>query len=255
MARRNRVFLICAVLMTALFVRLGVWQLHRLAERRVYNHVVASRLADAAMPLGAVPSDTAQNHYRRVRFSGTFDFAHEIVLIDRVRDGAPGVDLVTPVHPDSGELGDTAVLINRGWVYSPDGMSVDGARWREPAHVSGTGYVIEFEAWEGPAESPDHPGEFRWLDRAAIERSLGYPIAAYALVLEPDAQAATAATPATNGPRVPMRVPPPPLDEGPHLSYAIQWFSFALIALAGTAYALFIGPRQSHAPQWIIEPR
>jgi surfeit locus 1 family protein len=169
-----------------------------------------------------------------------------------VRDGAPGVDLVTPVHTDSGELGDTAVLVERGWVYSADGMSVDGARWREPARVSGTGYVIELAAWNGPAESPDHPREFRWLDRAAIQRVIGYPIANYAVVLEPNAAAAAVAP---DGPRAPVRIPPPALDEGPHLSYAIQWFSFALIAIAGTAYALFIGPRRGHAPQWIIEPR
>jgi cytochrome oxidase assembly protein ShyY1 len=29
------------------------------------------------------------------------------------------------------------------------------------------------------------------------------------------------------------RLTPPPLDEGPHLSYAIQWFAFAAIALIG----------------------
>jgi cytochrome oxidase assembly protein ShyY1 len=29
----------------------------------------------------------------------------------------------------------------------------------------------------------------------------------------------------------PRRVDPPGLDEGMHLSYAIQWFAFALIAL------------------------
>ena len=42
--------------------------------------------------------------------------------------------------------------------------------------------------------------------------------------------------------RVPQRVPTPPLDEGPHLSYAIQWFSFAAIALAGTVMAVFVMP-------------
>jgi cytochrome oxidase assembly protein ShyY1 len=32
----------------------------------------------------------------------------------------------------------------------------------------------------------------------------------------------------------PARVAPPALDDGPHLSYAIQWFSFAAIALVGS---------------------
>ena len=32
-------------------------------------------------------------------------------------------------------------------------------------------------------------------------------------------------------PRFPRRLDPPPLDDGPHLSYAIQWFAFSIIAL------------------------
>jgi surfeit locus 1 family protein len=256
MVRRNVVFLVAAAAMAGLFVCLGVWQVSRLGERRAYNHMVASRLAEAAIPLRAVPDDSAQNHYRRVRFSGTFDFAHEVVLTDRVRDGAPGVYLVTPLHPDSGELGDTAVLVERGWVYAPDGMSVDETRWQELAHVSGTGYVIELAPWRGPAELSDRPRAFRWLDRAAVERTVGYPIADYTIVLEPNpASPGTPRTAAADAPRVPIRVSPPALDDGPHLSYAIQWFSFALIAIVGTAYALFIGPKRGRAVQWVIEPR
>ncbi len=34
---------------------------------------------------------------------------------------------------------------------------------------------------------------------------------------------------------LPRVVPPPGLSEGPHLSYAIQWFTFATIALVGYA--------------------
>jgi cytochrome oxidase assembly protein ShyY1 len=34
-------------------------------------------------------------------------------------------------------------------------------------------------------------------------------------------------------PRFPIRLKPPELDEGPHFGYAIQWFSFASIAIIG----------------------
>jgi surfeit locus 1 family protein len=33
--------------------------------------------------------------------------------------------------------------------------------------------------------------------------------------------------------RLPVRQPAPALDPGPHLGYAIQWFSFAAIAITG----------------------
>jgi cytochrome oxidase assembly protein ShyY1 len=47
--------------------------------------------------------------------------------------------------------------------------------------------------------------------------------------------------PASHG-RIPPRVPPPPLDEGPHKSYAIQWFSFAIIAVVGMFFFLRVVP-------------
>jgi len=47
---------------------------------------------------------------------------------------------------------------------------------------------------------------------------------------------------------LPRRWPAPALDDGPHLSYAIQWFSFAIIVLAGTA-ALLRRPGRSRTTE------
>ena len=38
--------------------------------------------------------------------------------------------------------------------------------------------------------------------------------------------------------RPPVRVPRPVLDNGPHLSYAVQWFSFAVIGVIGLVVIL-----------------
>jgi len=247
-SRRNIVFLVASATMAVLCVRLGVWQLHRLAARRAYNGVVASRLAQAPLPLDQIPRDSAIDRYRRVRFAGTYDFGHEVVLVDRMRDGAPGVHLVTPLHPDGA---DTAVLVDRGWVYAPDAMSVDEERWREPVRVSGSGYLTAFAAGRGPAAlaTPTRLNEARWLDRGAVELRAGYPIASYIIVLDADGSGPASASPTadTSGARAgraPVRTPPPALDEGPHLSYAIQWFSFAVIAIVGPVWAVFVGPRR-----------
>ncbi|MGH7668030.1 MAG: SURF1 family protein, partial [Gemmatimonadaceae bacterium] len=45
---------------------------------------------------------------------------------------------------------------------------------------------------------------------------------------------------------VPLRIMPPPLDEGPFRSYAIQWFAFALISIGG---ATFIALKDREARQ------
>jgi surfeit locus 1 family protein len=222
--------------MAALFVRLGVWQLHRLSERRARNALVAARLAGSPIPWAALPRDSATAHYLRVRLSGTYDFDHQIVIVDRTRDGAPGVQLVTPLRPDSGLGGDTVVLVDRGWVYSPDGASIDQTQWVEPERVAATGYVQEFSPGRGPAVTrAEHPDRFRWLDPDAAAQRGGHPIFNSYVVLESESQ--------PRAPGVPVRLPAPALDDGPHANYAIQWFSFAAIALIGPALALYVIPR------------
>jgi len=234
---RALLFLGAAAVMAAVFIRLGVWQLQRLAERRTHNALVVERLASAPLPFVSLPRDSAAAHYRRARLSGTYDFAHEMLFVNRIRDGAPGAHLVTPVVLDAGTLGDTAVLVDRGWVYAPDGSTVDTTQWREPPHLEGSGYIQEFaRTGNFPAQVPGHPARLRWLDPAVITSAIGRPIAPYYLVLdtEPDLAAR----------HLPQRIPTPALDDGPHLSYAIQWFSFAAIAIAGALIAVFAPPRK-----------
>jgi len=238
MSRRNVLFLTLAVVAAAVCVRLGFWQLSRLGERRARNALVAARLVAAPVPLSALPSDTSALRFRRVRLVGRYDYAHEVALTNRTRNGSPGVFIVTPLRvPGS----DTAVLVNRGWAYSPDGASVDLARWREGDGASVLGYVEPFPPpRSGSIQPPDRPNALRWLSRAEMARRTGYPIAPFYLVqLEDSAgQGGPAGDAAGQGGGVPARLAPPPLDEGSHLSYAVQWFSFGAIALIGPWFFL-----------------
>ncbi len=212
--------------MAAIFIRMGVWQLHRLAERKERNALILARMTEPAVDLAALPRDTAQAKFRRVRLDGRYDYAHEIVLEYRERDGAPGVDIVTPLKLAGS---DTAVLINRGWVYSPDGATIDHARWREADSLVGTGRVHTLLTEPEPATSRNHPDRMRWVSPGAIAAWAGYPVRPYDVMLDGDT---------TPSPTHPVRFGQPVLDEGPHLSYAIQWFSFALIAIGGAGLAV-----------------
>ena len=241
LTRRTAVLLVASIVGAALFARLGIWQLDRLHQRRTRNQLVAGHINEPPVALTELPRDSGML-YRRVHVTGTYDFAHEIVLIDRVRDGAPGVQLITPVRADSGVGDDTLVLINRGWVYSPDGMSLDEAAWREDQRLDGIGYVQQLAAGRGvPDISAAHPNRMRWLDAQVVARFVGHPVMPYELVLLPGtgggARPTAEGTP-SGARRTPSRISPPPLDEGPHMSYAIQWFSFAAIALAGAGVAV-----------------
>jgi surfeit locus 1 family protein len=159
-----------------------------------------------------------------VEAHGRWDYEHEIVLRQQTFHGAPGVVLVTPLLLDGG---DRAVMVVRGFVPSPDGMTLpdSGAPEGAEGRVRGSTQVIPTRTDRG--RPLKHNGATTWarLDRAAISARVPVPVMDVYVVEE------------ETGPRdqFPRRVELPPLDDGPHLSYAIQWFAFATIAIGGAA--------------------
>jgi surfeit locus 1 family protein len=223
-SRRALSLLVFAAVVAAVCARLGVWQLDRLRQRRAENAAKLARLRAEPVSLDALPSDTAAMRYRRVRVAGRPDYAREVVLGNRSRDGSPGVNLLTPVRV-AGR--DTAVLVNRGWVYSPNAADVDLARWRDADSMDVVGYV------ELPSRRPGvarlGAGRvYNWLDPAQVARDVGYAVTPYYVVVP----AVAGERPAADRP---ARLGLPSVDEGPHESYAIQWFSFAAVAVVGAA--------------------
>ncbi|NJN82760.1 MAG: SURF1 family protein [Caldilineaceae bacterium] len=95
-------------------MRLGIWQLDRYAQRNEFNAKVVTRWRETPFDIVAnpLPSDLSGLEYRRVQADGRFDYAHQIVLKNQVRNDAPGVFLVTPLELADGR----AVLVARGWV-------------------------------------------------------------------------------------------------------------------------------------------
>lgn len=224
MSRRSLValFVLISAAAAALFVRLGFWQLSRLHERRAHNAVIAARLAEPSTTPAALPGDTGALHYRRVHVAGRADYAHEFVLMNRSRAGSPGVNVVTPVRVAGV---DRAVLVNRGWVYSPNSTDIDFGAWREPDSLDVQGWVEVPSRVPGPARLASSPRAFRWLDTTAVARDAGYAVTPYYVVLD----SLPGATPRDR----PVRLGRPSLDEGPHKSYAVQWFCFAGVAIIG----------------------
>jgi surfeit locus 1 family protein len=148
-------------------------------------------------------------------------------LAARTRQGSPGANIVTPLR-FAGT--DTAVLVNRGWVYAPDAMTVNFARWREPDSASVSGYLVAMETGtRSTVSAASHTRVVRHLDIDSLSARLPYPVFPFVLV---------AMEPATNADSVPARLPAPVLDEGPHMGYAIQWFAFALIGVVGGIFGV-----------------
>lgn len=215
-------FVVFGTVLAVVFIRLGFWQLSRLAERKAFNRELAARATTAPVPLSGLPRDTGAMHYRRVGINGVYDYSHQVLIANRTRNGSPGVQIVTPLRMTGN---DTAVLVTRGWVYAPDGMTIDPTRWQEPDTLAGDAFVENFTHGNGQPRLTQRNRSFRWLDQATIAKEFPYPIEPYRLILISGG--------GPRGPNVPPRVDVPPLDEGPHQNYAIQWFSFAAISIFG----------------------
>ena len=227
MSRRALGFILFAALICAGCIRLGFWQLDRLDQRRKLNAMLIERLGSELSSVRDVERDTATAAFRRANATGIYDFANEFSLAARTRQGSPGANIVTPLR-FAGT--DTAVLVNRGWVYAPDAMTVNFARWREPDSASVAGYLVRMETGKRSSVSAaSNARVVRHLDIDSLRARLPYPVLPLVLV---------AMEPPTNADNVPARLPAPVLDEGPHLGYAIQWFMFAAIGVVGGIFGV-----------------
>lgn len=212
--------LFVAVLGTA-FVNLGDWQLRRLHQRQQRN---VSTVANEQNPV--VPFDRVFTHpivdadqWQRVTASGTFDADHQFVLRYRSNDGADGYEVVTPLRTPAGN-----VLVDRGFVKLDQGQPIpDVAPTAPTGQVTVIGHVRRNEKGRSSATRPVN-GQMRLISTDAIAPTLPYPVVnGYIGLLSVD--------PPQTGGFVPIVLPE--ISDGPHFWYAVQWFMFAGIGLAG----------------------
>jgi surfeit locus 1 family protein len=238
-------------LVAALCVRFGFWQLDRLEQRRDLNAALVERADGPPLAQPDLLLDSAGIVFRAASIAGHYDHARSIVVPARSFHGAPGVHLLTPLLPEGRSW---AILVNRGWVPAPDGATIRIDELEPVAEATVAGILLPLPAPAGgksafitpmPAGQGDGRAGELWF--AENERDLRdafpYPIAAVQLQRAPVSP---------DDGRAPVALQPPPLDEGPHMGYAVQWFGFALIGIFGW-FALVL--RSRHGPSPIRGPR
>lgn len=235
MARRS--WFALTVVVAATCLALSAWQFGRRADRRAQN---AEALQGRTLPLVELgsPADTQPRNQRRVRIRGEFDSGREFILRGHLLMGAPGVQVVTPLRLAGS---DSAVLVNRGFVPAADGATPDAPVPGEPGEVVIEGIAIPVPDAEAGGQPAGPAGRESWrrLDLEAIRGRLPYPILDVYVLAAPDS--------GRSG--WPRRVPPPSLDEGPHLSYALQWLGIAGAVLGfGMFFVLGVGRREGPDP-------
>jgi surfeit locus 1 family protein len=239
MFTRQWILITILIIVAALVcVRLGIWQLDRLAETRAFNaHIYSVR---AMQPLNLPASDDLTTmEWRAVRLSGTYDFENQIAIRNQFNGGQFGYHLVTPLHLSDG----SAVLVDRGWIPA-DGNSTpaDWSKYDQPGQVALSGVIRLSEAnpplgaAADPTLTPDQTRLDFWIfiNVERIGKQIPYPILPVYVQLDPDPNRAD--------PPIPYQ-PTLDLSEGSHESYAYQWFSFATIFIVG--YVVYLNKQES----------
>ena len=225
MSQRTRLLLLLGLLVVvAVCARLGFWQVSRLRERRAANAAAAAALARPELDLNRTRE--APGARRRVRAAGRYDREHEVILRGQAYREQPGVTVVTPLRLEGR---DEAVLVVRGFVPAPDALRADVDSLAEPGRVEVRGTTLPLVARNDGGAPLERAGRVTWkqLD-PALRGRIPYPLLDVYIVQAPD----------SGLPPFPRRLTPPPLNDGPHLSYAIQWFAFATIAVVGGSVLL-----------------
>jgi surfeit locus 1 family protein len=217
-------------------MRLGFWQLSRLAEKKRLNADRRAALAAPPIALGdTIAADTLAGHV--VLVHGRYDNARHVLLAGRTHDGEPGVEVHTPLMLPGG----IAILVDRGWLGAEVPADAHPERSADPGERAVRGLVEILPRAAGATLRPVAGDSVTVLlglrlDPDTLAARFPYPVARFTIRELPGPQVG----------QVPLRTPPEPLDESMHLGYAVQWFAMAAI-VAGGSIALALRKRAGAA--------
>lgn len=218
---------------TAVCIRLGIWQLDRLEQRRAFNYQVETMRAAELLDLNqSTPEDIDSMEWRAVTVTGEYDFENQVALRNQYNDGVYGFHIITPLLYNGG-----AVLVNRGWIPAEsDSAPQDWRVYDEPGEVTITGQIRLGQgkpAFGGVADALPMDGTrlavWNNLDVETMSGQFSYPI--LDVFIQPNVDAGDAEPPIPYQPII-------ELTEGSHFGYALQWFTFATILFVGYPFFL-----------------
>ncbi|MDH5183504.1 MAG: SURF1 family protein [Gammaproteobacteria bacterium] len=219
--RPNGWLTVLTLLLIALFARLGVWQLDRAEEKQQVLSAYAQKMSLPRLELNNKNIETVES-YQRVVVNGQADAEHQILLDNKIHKGRVGFQVLLPVKISGSEKW---ILVNRGWLpmgqnrnVIPD-ISVDRSIQRFHGVVK-LPLGDEFKLGDGNLWDNNWPQLIQWLDVNEAATHLAYDMVPYILLQsEDDADAYI---------RDWKMIASSP-DKS--ISYAVQWFSFAIILL------------------------
>lgn len=227
--RRWAGYLALTILFAAVCSGLGVWQLARRAEALAEIAKVDTNFDATPVPIAdALPTlesfEEAQK-WLPVEVTGTYLTDEQLLVRNRPLNISPGFEVLTPLRLTDGSV----FIVDRGWV--PTGQNQDAPDVVPQAPSGQITVVARLKAGEPTLAGRTASGnQIATIDLTDVAKRVGEPAytGAYGLMASEDPAPAER----------PVAVTRPVRDEGPHLSYAFQWFVFGLLAFIGLGWAI-----------------
>lgn len=223
-------YLAVAVVFAVVCVLLSNWQVSRLEEKRLENSRVLANYENAPISLGdALASPGAwrdDQEWTPVEMTGSYLVEEQVLVRNRPRNGQPGFEVLTPLQLTDGSV----FVVDRGWLPTGNAQDLPDV---VPAPPTGE-VTVTARLKPGEPALPGRSaaeGQIATVELSQFENRINAPVytRAYGLM------ASETPPPAEDRPLPAFK---PELDEGSHLSYALQWIVFGLLGFAFLAYAI-----------------
>ena len=219
-------FILLTAAVVPAFIALGFWQWHRGEHRRdlwqQFEHSDVEAVEANAASLARLPVFT------RVRVAGQFDASRQFLLDNISHEGQPGYQVLTVLRLADG----SALLVNRGWLpFSGYRERLPDTGFAAPEVMRLTGRLSTLPVAgmaagrQAPALAGPWPRLTSFPSHADLEAARGEALLPPVLLLDAD-----------SGPGYLRDWRAPGISPERNFSYAFQWWSFALLAVA-----MFVG--------------
>ena len=212
------------VMVVAILVSLGQWQLERADEKRAILEQSKQNLQQPATLLPDTLDDLESWRYRKVYFEGTPLHTRQFLLDNQVRNGRAGFNVLTIFKLNQHQH----ILVDRGWIpiKTTRDKLPDVSIPPQPLRIEGYLYIPYGEPFKvnKDIEITGWPRIIAYLDFAEISRHSDTIFPAFILRMDKD-------MPAGYQRDWPLAA----LSPDKHLGYAVQWF-----ALAATVFGIFL---------------
>ncbi|HEY0118768.1 MAG TPA: SURF1 family protein [Cellulomonas sp.] len=223
--RRAAVLVAVGLLVAVTCTLLGRWQWNKHVARDASNATFGANWSAPAVPLASIAASAADeparsDEWRAVAVTGHYLTHAGVLLRNRPVDGTPAYHVLVPFQVDNGAV----LVVDRGWV--PLGSSGTTSAAVPPPPAGTVDLVARLRMPEPPSDRSAPPGQVQNLDPGQVLAAGGLPPSTVAYRWY---AAATSESPAPAS--APAAFPTPTTDPGPYLSYAVQWWVFALAGL------------------------